>query len=45
MLLNNDIVDTEKPDGICSLTFVGIEFLRFCYIHQSVLLNIIDYYK
>ena len=22
MLLNDDIVDTEKPDGICSPTFV-----------------------
>ena len=22
MLLNDDILDTEKPDGICSFTFV-----------------------
>ena len=26
MLLNEDIVDTEIPDGICSLTFVVDEF-------------------
>ena len=26
MLLNEDIVDIEKPDGICSLTFVEDEF-------------------
>ena len=27
MLLNDDIVDTEKPDRICSPTFVVDEFL------------------
>ena len=26
MLLNKDIIDTEKPDGIYSLTFVVDEF-------------------
>ena len=31
MLLNEDIVDIEKPDGICSLTFVVDEFqYYFC---------------
>ena len=35
MLLNNDIVDIEKPNGICSLTFVVDEFLRL-FLHTSV---------
>ena len=35
MLLNEEIVDTEKPDGICSLTFVADEFLRL-FSHVSV---------
>ena len=26
MLLNEDIVDTDKPEGICLLTFVVDEF-------------------
>ena len=26
MLLNDDIVDIEKPDGICSLTFAVDKF-------------------
>ena len=26
MLLNEDTVDNEKPDGICSVTFVVDEF-------------------
>ena len=26
MMLNEDIVDIEKPDGICSLIFVVDEF-------------------
>ena len=26
MLLNDDIVDIEKPNGICSVTFVEDEF-------------------
>ena len=29
MLLNEDIVDLEKPDGICLLTFVVDESARF----------------
>ena len=29
MLLNDDIVDIKKPDGICSLIFVVDEFLGF----------------
>ena len=40
MLLNNDIADIKKPDEICSLTFIGAEFLGLFYIHQSFLLNI-----
>ena len=26
MLLNDDITDIEKPDGVCSLTFAVDEF-------------------
>ena len=26
MLLNDGIVDIKKPDGICSLTFLAVEF-------------------
>ena len=35
MLLNEDIVDIEKPDGICSLTFVGNE-LSGLFLHPSI---------
>ena len=35
MLLNEDIVDTEKPDGICSLTFVVDEFSGL-FLHPSM---------
>ena len=35
MLLNEDIVDIEKPDGICSLTFVGHEFSGL-FLHPSI---------
>ena len=35
MLLNDDIVDIEKPDGICSPTFDVDEFPRF-YLHPSI---------
>ena len=47
MLLNDDIVDIEKPDGICSPTFVVDEltFINLFYIHQSFLLNIRDLHK
>ena len=34
MLLNDDIVDIEKPDGICPLTFVVDEFSRL-FLHPS----------
>ena len=32
-MLLNDIVDIEKPDEICSLTFVADEFSR---LHLSI---------
>ena len=35
MLLNNDILDIEKPDGICSLTFVVDEFSGL-FLHLSI---------
>ena len=35
MLLNNDIVLIEKPDGICSLTFVGDTFSGL-FLHPSI---------
>ena len=35
MLLNDDIVDIEKPGGICSLTFVVDEFSGL-FLHPSV---------
>ena len=35
MLLNKDIVDIEKPDGICSLTFVADRFPGL-FLHPSV---------
>ena len=36
MLLNKDIVDIEKPDGICSLTFVVDEFSGLI-LHPSII--------
>ena len=39
MLLNEDIVDIEKPDRICSLTFVIEEFSGL-FLHQSIFSNI-----
>ena len=36
MLLKEDIVDIEKPDGICLLTFVVDEFSEL-FLHLSVL--------
>ena len=42
MLLNNDIVEFEKPDGIYLLTFVADEFLGIFYIHLPSLLYIQD---
>ena len=35
MLLNHDIVDIEKPDRICSPTFVVDEFSGL-FLHPSV---------
>ena len=35
MLLYEDFVDIEKPDGICSLTFVVDEFLGL-FLHPSI---------
>ena len=35
MLLNEDIVDIEKPDGICLLIFVADEFLEL-FLHPSI---------
>ena len=35
MLLNKDIVNIEKPDGICLLTFVVDEFSGL-YLHPSI---------
>ena len=34
-LLNDDIVDTEKPDGICSPTFV-VDELAGLMLHPSI---------
>ena len=35
MSLNDDIVDIEKPDGICSLTFVVDDFIRL-FLYSSI---------
>ena len=35
VLLNEDIVNIEKPDGICSLTFVVDEFSGL-FLHPSI---------
>ena len=35
MLLNEDIEEAEKPDGICSLTFVADQFSGF-FLHPSI---------
>ena len=35
MVLNDDIVDIEKPDGIFSLTFVVNEFLGL-FLHPLI---------
>ena len=40
MILNDDIVDIEKPDGICLPAFFMFEFLRLFFPHQFFLLNI-----
>ena len=35
MLLNEDIADSEKPDGICLVTFVVGEFSGL-FLHSSI---------
>ena len=35
MLVNDSIVGIEKPDGICSLTFVVDEFSEL-FLHPSI---------
>ena len=35
MLLNEDVVDIENPEGICSLTFVVDEFSG-TFLHPSI---------
>ena len=35
MLLNDDIVDIEKPDGVCLLNFVVDEFSGL-FLHPSI---------
>ena len=35
MLLNDDIVDIEKPDGLCSLTFV-VDQLPGLFLHPLI---------
>ena len=45
MLLNDDIVDMEKPDGTCLPTFMWMNFQNYFYIYQSFLLNIQNLHK
>ena len=45
MLLNDDIVDMEKPNGICLPTFVVDKFSEQFYSHQSFLSKIQDLHK
>ena len=45
MLLNDDIVEIEKSDGMCSPTFIADEFPGLFLHHQSFLLNIQDLHK
>ena len=35
ILLNDDVVDIDKPDGICSLTFVTDEFSGL-FLHPPI---------
>ena len=35
MLLDDDIVDIKKPDGICSLTFV-VDGFSGLFLHPSI---------
>ena len=45
MLLRDDIVDIEKPDGICLPAFLCMSSQDYFYIHQSFLLNIQGQHK
>ena len=45
VLLNEDIVHTEKPDGIFLLILLKMNFQDYFYIHQSFLLYIQDMHK
>ena len=45
IFLNDDIVDIEQPDGMCSPTFVVNKFSGLLLHHQSVLLKIQDLHK
>ena len=45
IFLNDDIVDIEQPDGMCSLTFVLNKFSGLLFNHQSFLLKIQDLHK
>ena len=45
MLLSEYIVDIEKPDEICALTFVVNEFLGIFFYHSIFLLNTQDLHK
>ena len=42
MLLNENIVHIDKPDRICSPTFLMDELQDHFYVHQSFLLTIQD---
>ena len=45
MILIEDIVDIEKPDGICLLTFFVVQFSGLFYIYQSFVSYIEDLHK
>ena len=45
MLLNDNFVDIEKSDGICSLTYLWINFQDYFHIYQYFVLNIKDLMK
>ena len=36
MLLSDDIVDIQKPDGISSPTFVVNELIIYLFLHPSI---------
>ena len=46
MLLNDDILNIEKPDEICWLLYTDVdEFSGLLYTYQSLLFNIQDLHK